>query len=380
MHLDVASFLSNTRVASSPLHGSGLFAVRDLKAGDLVYAEKAVLMPNQYDPQRASAALYAMMVRQLYDNPSLATSILTLYGGDYVRSGREGQLVDGVPVVDVFLVESIRNKNNFSGPLSTLQDTKVESPAGRMAQGVWPHASRMNHSCVPNTIRSFLGDLLVSRATRDIREGEELFHEYVPVKALSDVRQAQFRAGWGFTCRCKLCEGEARGSAEGLEKRKEVLHRINKACEKKSVGKGFVPDSAIRTVDRLARQLEELHEAEVYEGLPRLALVYPVDWLIGAHKGRRNSPKVVRYSLRMVREFGFRVPVDEDVDWEPMEMFTAKESASIMTIRVVTALKNAAEAYKALGRDGMAAKCDEAAKFAYMMVTGFENEVTGLGV
>ncbi|OIW23927.1 SET domain-containing protein [Coniochaeta ligniaria NRRL 30616] len=375
VHLDVASFLSNTRVADSPLHGRGLFAARNIKAGELIYVEKATLMPNQYEPSRASAALYAMMVRQLYDNPSLASTILSLYGGAYQRSGHEGDLVDGVPIVDIFLVESIRNKNCFSAPLSTLDDTRPTTTSGRMAKGLWLHASYMNHSCVPNSMRSFLGDLLISRATRNIAEGEELSQQYVPVKALSDVRQAQFLAGWGFTCQCALCEAESRGSRQMLQKRKEILGRIERVCGKNTPNKGVLPDSAIRTVDRLTKQLEELHETEVYAGLPRLALVYPVNWLIQAHRGRKAHAKVVRYALRLLREFGFRAPADEDANWEPREIYNGKGGASLMTIHVVTALKYASEAYKALGRTDLAARCEEAGRFGYMMVTGFENDL-----
>jgi hypothetical protein len=375
VHLDVASFLSNTRVADSPLHGRGLFAARDIKAGELIYAEKATLMPNQYEPSRASAALYAMMVRQLYDNPSLAPPVLSLYGGNYERSGREGDLVDGVPVVDVFLVENIRTKNCFSAPLSTLEDTKPTTPSGRMAKGLWLHSSYMNHSCVPNSMRSFLGDLLISRATRDIAEGEELSQQYVPVKALSDVRQAQFVAGWGFACRCALCEAESRGSKEMLRKRKEVLGRIERFCGKKPPNKGLMPDSAIRTVDRLLKQLEELHETEVYAGVPRLALVYPVNWLIEAHRGRRAHAKVVRYALQLLREFGFPAPADEGAEWEPRDIYNGIGGASLMTIHVVTALKYAAEAYEALGRADLAVRCEEAGRLGYKMVTGFDNDL-----
>jgi tetratricopeptide (TPR) repeat protein len=380
VHLDVASFLSNTVVADSPLHGRGLFATRDIKAGEILYAEKATLMPNQYEPSRASAALYAMMVRQLYDNPSLAGPVLSLYAGEYPRSGVEGTVVDGVPVVDVFLVESIRTKNCFSAPLSTLEDTKPKTPAGRMAKGLWPHASYMNHSCVPNSMRAFLGDLLVSRATRDVVAGEELFHQYVPVKALSDVRQAQFQAGWGFTCQCALCAAEAKGDEGMLKKRKEVLGKIERACGKNAPDKGIVPDSVIRNVEKLARQLEEVHEREIYEGMPRLALVYPVNWLIEAYKGRKNHAKMVRYSLRLLREFGFTAPVVEREEWEPMEMFTRAGEASLMTIHVVTALRSAARGYRALGRWEMATKCEEAGRFGYKIVTGFENDLTALDV
>ncbi len=45
-------------------------------------------MPNQYEPARASAALYASMVRQLFDNPSLAKSVFKLHAGDLGYPGQ----------------------------------------------------------------------------------------------------------------------------------------------------------------------------------------------------------------------------------------------------------------------------------------------------
>jgi tetratricopeptide (TPR) repeat protein len=380
VHLDRGSFLRNTRVADSAHHGRGLFAARDLAAGEIIFVEKATLMPNQYDPGRASAALYALTVRQLCDNPSLAEPVLGMYGGEYARSGMEGVIVDGVPVVDVFLVESIRTKNCFSSPRSTVEDTKPSTPSGRQAKGLWVHAAAMNHGCVANSMRSFVGDMLISRATRDIKEGEEIFQQYVPVKSLVDARSRQYLDGWGFECRCKLCVEERRSPEANLAKRKEALMAVEKVCNKKLPGKGdLVPDATIRNVERLTKQLEDLHEAEVYaEGLPRLTLIYPCNWLVGAHKGRKNHAKVVRYAKKVLRCFGFIVPEDEGAEWDPRKMYSSSGDATLMTVHVVVALRRLAEAYEALGEGDMAKKCVEAAKFGYMLVTGFENDLSML--
>ena len=381
VHLDCASFLKNVRVGASAHHGRGLFATRDLKVGEVVFVEKATLMPNQYEPVRASAALYAMMVRQLCENPSLAAEVMELYPGQevgYGRSGREGEMVDGVPVVDVFLVEGIRTKNCFSAPRSTVEDTtwrgQVES-AGRMAKGLWVRASYLNHSCVANTMRSFVGDMLVGRATRDIKEGEELFQQYVPVKPLVDVRNEQFREGWGFECGCVLCKGERRSSEGMLAKRKEALAAVEKLCNKKLPGREILPDATIRSVDRMAKQLEEMHEAEVYRGLPRLTLIYPCTWLVNAHRGRKNHTKVVKYAKKVLRNFGFKVPEEEGAEWDPREIYTISEPATLMSAHVVTALRRLVEAYEALGQKDMAERCIEAAEFGYMIVTGFKNDL-----
>jgi len=380
VHLDNGSFTRRTVVKQSPHHGRGIFAAEDIKAGEIVFVEKATLMPNQYEPARASAALYAMTVRQLYDNPSLAKTVLQLHPGDYQRSGLEGTFVDGVSIVDVFLVEGLRTKNCFSLPLSTLDDTKLDSGSGKQAKGLWIHASNMNHSCVANSMRSFLGDMLISRATRDIKIGEEIFQQYVPVKSLVDIRNRQYSESWGFDCNCTLCTGERRGSDTMLAKRKEALKTVEKICNKKLPTKGIIPDSTIRTVDRLAKQLEELHEPEVYDALhlPRLTLIYPCNWLVGAHRGRKNWAKVIKYGLRVLRNFGFKVPLEVDADWDPVGMWATSGDASLMTIHVVASLRRLAQAYEETGRVDMAKKCTEASEFGYMMVTGFENDLTGM--
>ncbi|KXX79429.1 SET and MYND domain-containing protein 4 [Madurella mycetomatis] len=371
VHLDRGSFLRNTRVAESPHHGRGLPAT-------IVFVEKATLLPNQYEPLRASAALYALMVRQLCDNPSLAGPVLQLYPGGHERSGLEGTMVDGVPVVDVFLIEAIRTKNCFSSPRSTLEDTKPSTPNGRLAKGLWLHSSYLNHNCVPNTMRSFLGDILISRATRDIKEGEELYQQYVPVKSLPDVRNKQYKDSWGFECGCALCSGERRSSDGMLAKRKEALAAVEKLCNKKLPGKELIPDATIRNVDRLAKQLEELHEPEIYEGLPRLTLIYPCNWLIGAHRGRKNHTKVIKYALKVLRNFGFRVPEEECAAWDPREIYASSGDATLMTVHVVASLRRLAEAYEALGQKEMAERCLEAAEFGYMLVTGFKNDLSML--
>lgn len=289
-------------------------------------------------------------------------------------------MIDGVPVVDIFVVEGIRTKNCFSLPLSTVDDTKIANTDRRQAKGIWVHAANMNHSCVPNSMRSFLGDMLISRAVRNITAGEEIFQQYVPVKPLIDVRDAQYKDSWGFKCNCTLCSGERKTSEAMLAKRKPALVAVEKVCNKKLPKTEIIPDYLIRTVDRLAKQLEDLHEPEVYDQvlLPRLTLIYPCNWLIGAYRGRKNWAKVVKYGCRVLRNFGFNVPLEEGAEWDPREIYTTSGDASLMTIHVCAALRRLQQAYENLGKKEMAERCAEAAQFGYLMVTGFDNDMTGL--
>jgi hypothetical protein len=118
IHLDHADWTKCTIIKSTATHGRGLFAARDIEAGELVLCEKALCLPNRYDGEEGSdlimyninttsktqrpaqAALFLQLVQKLYHNPHLNKSFFDLDGGQYLRSGKEGDIIDGVPIVD----------------------------------------------------------------------------------------------------------------------------------------------------------------------------------------------------------------------------------------------------------------------------------------
>jgi hypothetical protein len=54
IRLDHADWTKNTVVKSTPTHGRGLFAARDIAAGELILCEKAPCLPNRYDGEEGS--------------------------------------------------------------------------------------------------------------------------------------------------------------------------------------------------------------------------------------------------------------------------------------------------------------------------------------
>lgn len=119
IHLDYADFIKNTTVSKTINHGRGLFAAKFIPAGGLVLAEKALCLPNIYEggqspstvlynfntnaktKRSAQPALFLQLAHKLYNNPTLAKRFFDLDSGNYVRSGEEGELIDGVPVIDM---------------------------------------------------------------------------------------------------------------------------------------------------------------------------------------------------------------------------------------------------------------------------------------
>lgn len=90
---------------------------------------------------------------------------------------------------------------------------------GRRGICLFPEASYFNHSCEANveltiTYNSAKSNFILSaRAVRPIREGEELYVNYMPGNNLPLSRLAlAMKKRWGFECSCVRCKSRAVGA------------------------------------------------------------------------------------------------------------------------------------------------------------------------
>jgi len=115
-HLDHATYIGPVRIQASGSRGRGLFTARAVKAGDLLFCEKAfahafidkeggrgVDMTLLIDSENggtmgAQSDLINMTIQKLYRNPSLMSTITSLHHGSYQPV--DATQVDGKPVVD----------------------------------------------------------------------------------------------------------------------------------------------------------------------------------------------------------------------------------------------------------------------------------------
>lgn len=221
--IDAASFVSKTRVGDSPGRGAGLFATCDIPVGGLVMCEKAFCVAWADGKAAATAVTYDVrddrirvspvglfraVVEKLRGTPSYIERVMELYG-DYRGDGDPHQVYpddNNNPVVDVFRVHDVVSRNAFGlGPPSPNATTQVKVGETGESTGLWVRAARINHSCVPNTDKEFIGDMMLVRAKRPISAGEELLHSYVDEKMRYMERQGALMTTWGFECDCGLC-------------------------------------------------------------------------------------------------------------------------------------------------------------------------------
>lgn len=78
----------------------------------------------------------------------------------------------------------------------------------RIAVGVFPVASMLNHSCAPNTALLYEGRRIIFKAATTINTGAEIFNCYGPQRGYMDTeeRQRALLQQYHFECDCEACE------------------------------------------------------------------------------------------------------------------------------------------------------------------------------
>ncbi|RDL33978.1 SET-containing protein [Venustampulla echinocandica] len=291
--VDAASFTRNVRVGESPGRGRGLFANRDIDSGEIIICEKtfcvvwgheeealtAMTYDSRDDRIRVSpAGLCKAIVQKLLDNPSQVGKVMDLYG-DY--QGIDKQLIKEASglVIDAFQVHDIVSRNAF-GPGSVYSGHHYgEGEFNNASAGLWILASYINHSCISNSEKESMGDLMVLRATRPISANEEITHSY-DASSDYDARTVALMNTWGFTCTCTLCIAE-KADGPALRKKRQELENEANALVGRDIAVRAKRLSIIKA-RRLARSINDTYDDERYKDLPRMALLRIQKWLAEA--------------------------------------------------------------------------------------------------
>ncbi|KGO55768.1 Tetratricopeptide-like helical [Penicillium expansum] len=289
--LDHATWIGPVTVRQTKSQGRGLFTTEAVKVGDLLLCEKAFAYASEHPsrPRWSSAlhvntetrtttrggqfALASSIIEKLYKNQSSASVVTKLHNNGFkeVSTGP----VDGKPVVDTLQIACIVSLNSFGSPTSSrgdhIHDARDASggPETLHNCGIWPYASMINHSCMSNAHRAFIGDMMIIRAATDIPANTELKIWYLvpaPENYPTDFRH------WGFECCCVICADVKATEPRVLKTRVRQRAEIAMALECKNHGR------AETLIERLAetysRPLEQVLHLGLWEPLALIAGVY----------------------------------------------------------------------------------------------------------
>ncbi|EDQ99660.1 uncharacterized protein LACBIDRAFT_316178 [Laccaria bicolor S238N-H82] len=216
----------NHRVRPSPVGGLGMFAMRPVHTGDLIIAERPLLIsPRSFGMAVGSgmegltqAEIIQVNVKEWEERLGVAVKRMTDENRKAFMALANSHTQDGSG-----RILGIIRTNGYKVP--GLYDGDEDDNAGAYT-AVLNVMSRINHSCSPNTAYNFhMASLSFElRAVRDIKQGEELFTSYCDIFRTKSER-AEDLATYSIICACPGCVGATK---ETDLFRSELAKRIEK--------------------------------------------------------------------------------------------------------------------------------------------------------
>lgn len=177
-------------MSSSTGKGLGVFALKDFKAGDLIFAEESLLPVAPNNSWLTKEAAFALAT------PERQKQFMALHS--QCNCGKQ----------DCQETEFMRryDANSF----------ETSMPVGT-SNLVFDVFSRINHACTPNSMHKFISEgkgalarIAVIKAAKPIKNGEELTIDYIGCcngLVPKQVRRNILLEKYKFFCRCKGCTG-----------------------------------------------------------------------------------------------------------------------------------------------------------------------------
>lgn len=212
------------QIAPSPSTGGvGLFAIRPVSQGTIVFSERP-LFTQPSGSRRTNSTVMAALAERTRDEQRQFFTLWNAY-----KAPRPGRLVL-LPALGIFETNALP----CGVALPPYGDRAIEVETAEKTRkdarvGVFLQASRFNHSCRPNVSRYWDSDTqeMVFRAIRDVQAGDELCLSYIDVDVLATRAQrvAGIEPAFRFTCVCEACtlKGE---EAQVSDRRRTSLKRL----------------------------------------------------------------------------------------------------------------------------------------------------------
>jgi hypothetical protein len=193
-----------------------------------------------------------------------------------------------------------------------------------MEQGLFIHASKIGYSCMPNTARAFVGNLLVVRASRKIRAGEQLFGTETYLFDNYDQTKDFISKTLKSHCECAICIAEEQTLPEQRILRQEALDLVATYCNASSSFNEYTTkaelDSAIRKGVQLARKLSATYDDNTFQDvMPRRGLTKLYSALLkidrtsvrlDRHPDPKGMTRSLNFPMQALQAQGCKIAVD----------------------------------------------------------------------
>ncbi|KAL2031647.1 hypothetical protein VTO58DRAFT_106998 [Aureobasidium pullulans] len=250
-------------------------------------------------------------IRKIFANPSLAPKVLDMDAGSFHRTKTPLQMVDDTPVVDVFLINSIIEcaafgaiESNAHEPFGNNPNVSVLEYPTQNPVGLWINASHVNHSCIPNVAHSYIGDMMILRAAKNIPKGTEITMAYRKPHADPEMRQAEYQKLFGFRCTCNLCTAEAQRSA---------FHKllVTQAAEQPLTWLLSNIEGMARFAEAQALVITTIHaySTATLKSLPRWSLPEAHACMMFNYRSAKDLDKTEECAIALANDLGYQITI-----------------------------------------------------------------------
>ena len=304
--VDAATFVGPIEARDSRLGGRGMFALQDVKAGDLLLSEKPFEIAHDSDATPSKDGLVVQGQTVHGTKLALLRKVANKLLGLPESRGLFFTLTDGLSkrgtsdALDSYRILSIIKLNAFGtfagkssdchcvyDPATAYATSSATVKRAEQGCGLWLKASMFNHSCVPNVFWTWIGDLFVIRAMRDISAGQELTLSYALGAEGTDKITNMLRTDYGFKCTCALCkaDGTLRGATKAQRDMGKTAHLLPNFVKYGYKEVGSTQEKAVLSFEDFVRRSIATYDAETYKDIPYLSLARPLLHLGHAYIG-----------------------------------------------------------------------------------------------
>ena len=204
--------------------GNHYIAKEDIKEGTLLIVEKPLMSIYEEEIKKFSST-FEKFQKMGFSSNELALEILFTNFKDRIAFTEEKKfLIEKISQLSSFELDTmnktkeermktfeytednIRDIISTNAILTLRNDRKKIAPI-ELCYGLYINSSFFNHSCDPNCFYYGIANMLIVKAIKDIKKGEELTVAYIEPKP-AYMRKNEL-SKWGFNCDCKYCKEEA---------------------------------------------------------------------------------------------------------------------------------------------------------------------------